>query len=162
MTVRSSFIPAVLAACALALGVAPTAAARGEGTERAVVRELNDVRAAQGLARLDAHRGLARAADAHTADMLRADFFAHESSDGTPFHRRVRRYHGARTVAENLAALTPRGGLAAEVVRMWMDSPPHRAIVLTRGLVKVGIGARTGDLQGSRSVVVTADFASRR
>ena len=162
MIARRPLIPAVLSACALLLGLAPVASARAESAERAVVRELNEARAAQGLVRLDAHRALARAADAHTADMLRADFFAHESSNGTPFHRRVRRYHGARTVGENIAALSPRAGVAAEVVRMWMNSPPHRAIIHERGLVKVGIGMRTGEHQGSRSVVVTADFASRR
>ena len=163
MTVRRSIIPVVLAACLFGPGLAPaTAGARGEAIERAVVRELNQARAGQGLPRLNAHPRLARAADRHSADMLRADFFAHESSNGTPFERRVRRYHGARTVGENLAALSPRGGVAAEVVRMWMASAGHRAIILERGFAKVGIGARTGELQGSRSVVVTADFASRR
>ena len=45
---------------------------------------------------------------------------------------------------------------------MWMNSPGHRAILLSSSFRRVGIGKRTGDLGGDRACVVTADFGSRK
>jgi len=156
LTIAVALVPA------LALPPAAVAAAGLSGSERALIRKLNDVRAAHGLASLRPSRALGRAADRHSRDMLRGDFFDHSSSDGTPFDRRVRRYANARRVGETLAALGRRRGGATTVVRMWMESPPHRAIVLSSGFRRVGIARRWGTLGGSKQAVVTADFASRR
>jgi uncharacterized protein YkwD len=147
-----------------ALTAAPAASAGPglDGFERALIAKLNDARAQNGLAPLRAHRGLSRAADTHSGDMLRADFFDHPSSDGTPFDRRVRRFADVDLVGETLASLGKRHGGAATVVQMWLDSPPHRAIVLRGDFRRIGVARRWGTLGGSRSAVVTADFASRR
>ena len=111
-----------------------------------MIAGINDARAQQGLAPVRAHRGLNRAADVHTRDMLRADFFDHPSSDGTPFERRVRRYADANMVGETLAALRQRHGGAGTVVQMWLNSPPHRAIVLEPGFRRIGVSRRWGTL----------------
>jgi uncharacterized protein YkwD len=147
---------------ALAAQAAAAAGPGLNGTERAVIRELNDVRAQHGLPHLQPSRALGRAADQHSRDMLRSDFFDHASSDGTSFDRRVRRHADARRVGETIAALSRRHGGAGEVVRMWMESPPHRAILLSRGFRRIGIARRWGSLGTSQMAVVTADFASRR
>ncbi len=147
---------------ALALPPAAGAGPGLSGSELELVHRLNGVRADHGLAPLRPSRALGRAADRHSADMLRRDFFDHHSSDGTPFDRRVRRYANARRVGETLAALGQRRGGAATVVHMWMNSPPHRAIVLGSGFRRIGIARRWGNLGGSQQAVVTADFASRR
>jgi uncharacterized protein YkwD len=154
-------LAAVLAA-ALTAAPAALASPRLDGFERALIAKVNDARAQNGLAPLRAHRGLSRAADTHTGDMLRADFFDHPSSDGTPFDRRVRRFADAGMVGETLASLRRRHGGAATVVQMWLDSPTHRAIVLRGDFRRIGVGRRWGTLGGSRSAVVTADFASPR
>jgi uncharacterized protein YkwD len=146
----------------LALPAGALAGPALSGTERAVIRELNDVRAQHGLPHLHASRALGRAADQHSRDMLRSDFFDHSSSDGTTFDRRVRRHADARRVGETIAAISRRRGGAGKVVRMWMNSPPHRAIVLSGGFRRIGIARRWGSLGGSKLAVVTADFASRR
>ena len=153
---------ALAAVLAAALPAAATAGPAMNGTEREVIRKLNDVRARHGLPRLYASRALGRAADRHSRDMLRRDFFDHHSSDGTPFDRRVRRHANARRIGETLAAISRRHGGAGKVVRMWMQSPPHRAIVLSSGFRRVGIARRWGTLGASKLAVVTADFASRR
>ena len=132
------------------------------GTERAVISHVNAIRSDHGLAPVRAASSLNRAADAHSADMLRNDFFAHESSDGTSFDARIRRYDRAGTLGENIAALSDAANRAATVVRMWMESPGHRAIILTARFRRVGVAARTGQLGGDRMTVVTADFAGRR
>ena len=139
-----------------------TAALRLSGSERELIRLVNEERAQYGLGRLRASGGLRRAADRHSRDMLRRDFFGHNSSDGTPFQSRVRRYASGRQFGETLAFLGQRRGGEATIVRMWMASPPHRAIVLGSGFRRIGIARRWGSMGGSNQAVVTADFASRR
>jgi uncharacterized protein YkwD len=134
--------------------------ARLDVTERAIVRAVNRQRASNGLAGLRASGGLARAADYHSWEMLDADYFAHESRDGGSFDRRVRRFADQRRVGETLAWASSCG--ARRVVRMWMDSPGHRAILLSGSFRRIGVGKRTGRLGAASGCVVTADFGSRR
>jgi uncharacterized protein YkwD len=140
-----------------------TAKPRLDGRERAIVRAINRQRSKHGLSNLKPSRRLARAADFHSWEMLDADYFAHESRDGGSFAERVRRYADHRAIGETLAMLGGCGPKAARrVVRMWMNSPGHRAILLSSSFKKVGLGRRTGDLGGSRACLVTADFGSRK
>jgi uncharacterized protein YkwD len=136
---------------------APAAHASGPGLdrgERAVVRVINHVRHRHGLARLHAGRRLARAADSHSRNMLARDFFAHGA-----FGQRVRRFVPYHRLGENLA-MTSRCNPRL-VVRLWMHSPPHRGVLLSRSYRRVGIGRRTGRLGSRRACMWTADFASR-
>jgi uncharacterized protein YkwD len=162
---RSSSVYAVLAVLAAGLAAAPARAddsARLSRAERALIRHINDARADHGVRRVRVSGALSRAADSHSRDMLRHDFFDHTSSDGTPFDRRIRCYIDARVVGENLAAIGRRRGAAGTIVRMWMSSPGHRAVLLSSDYRRIGIARRWGKLGGSRAAVVTADFASRR
>lgn len=127
-----------------------------------MIRLINHVRAQHHLGPLRPCPHLARAADRHSHDMLRHDFFAHPSSDGTPFDRRVRSYARARSVGEDLAMASASTGVARTVVRMWMHSPPHRSVILSSSFGRIGIGQLAGQLGSRRTTVVTADFASRR
>jgi len=145
----------------LALPPIASAATRLDAFERAVIREVNDARAQNGLGALKANRQLSRAADVHTTDMIRSDFFDHTSSDGTPFDSRVRRYARVGLVGETLAAVPGQAGAAGRVVQMWLESAPHRAIVLHGGFKKIGIGKRIGSIGANRNAVVTADFGGR-
>ena len=96
--------------------------------------------------------------------MLDANYFAHTSRDGGPFDERVRRYVNKNALGETLAMLGGGcgRGSARRVVRMWMDSPPHRAILLSGNYRRVGIGKRVGSLGSSKACMVTADFSSRK
>jgi uncharacterized protein YkwD len=144
-----------LLVCVLAAPAAHAAGSRVDRGERAVVRAINAARANYGLARLSSHRRLARVADVHTRNMLAGDFFAHGA-----FSQRVRRYVRFRSIGETLA-MSSRCS-ARHFVRMWLNSPGHRAILLSGAYRRVGIGRRTGSLGGRRACLVTADFASRR
>jgi uncharacterized protein YkwD len=70
------------------------------------------------------------------------------------FSQRLRHYVHFRTVGENIAWLGRCD--AAQVVQMWLNSPAHRQIMLSRGFRRVGVGRRST----SSVCVVTADFAS--
>lgn len=161
-------IPIAVLAAAGALWAPGVPAAEAAGTrldraEQAVVRAINHARSAHGLAPLRADWRLQRAADAHCRDMLRADFFAHSSSDGTPMTARVSRYRPSRRLGETLAVVQgSRRRAARRVVSSWMASPGHRAAILSDGFRRVGVARRRGRLGSRRAAVYTADFASRR
>jgi uncharacterized protein YkwD len=159
---RGRGLVAVLAISML-LATVPAARAAGPRVDRgeaAIVRALNRVRARYQLPRLRLDARLGRAADLHTHQMLSGDYFAHGA-----FASRVHRFVRSRAVAETLAYL-PRNRCrhrrVRRVVGMWMNSAPHRAIVLTGDYRRVGVGRRRGMLRSAPSCVVTADFASAR
>jgi uncharacterized protein YkwD len=159
------FCGAVICCCVVLAwqpGDAQAKTAALDGTERKVVRLVNRIRARHGLKRLRTSATLARAANDHTVDILRTDTLSHASSDGTPMATRVRRYTGADWVGENVAAVWGKGGTASKVVRMWMTSPGHRAVLLAPAGRRIGVGRAKGTMAGARRAVFTADFASSR
>ena len=125
-------------------------------SEADLLAAINTVRAAHGLRPLLADAALGRAARAHSLDELRRGYFDHG-----PWAARVLGV-GARGpyLGENLA--WGRGAVAspASVVRMWLQSPEHRANLLHPRFTRVGIAMPHGSFQGFGSVsMITADFS---
>jgi uncharacterized protein YkwD len=154
--------------CAIAaLFASPAVAAAGPARldrgEKAMIRGINHQRAHYGLSPVRASRALSHAADYHSREMLAGNYFAHTSRNGGPFDARIRRYAHPQALGETLAMLGGGcgRGSARRVVRMWMNSPPHRAILLSGAYRRVGLAKRTGSLGSTHACVVTADFASR-
>lgn len=88
--------------------------------------------------------------------MLRTGDFTHGD-----WYRRLRR-HGVRgrTVGETIAWGVGTDGTADAIVRMWLESPPHRATLLRRSFRYVGVGVASGLFGGfSGARIATADFA---
>jgi uncharacterized protein YkwD len=141
---------AVLLICCLSVPSRASAASRHDATEASIIRALNSARASYGLPRLRSTRALARAADAHSRTMRRTNTIGHGD-----FSRRIRRYVRSRKVGENLAWMS--GCRASSIVHMWLNSAPHRKIMLSRSFKRIGVGR-----SGSRKCFVTADFASAR
>ena len=122
-----------------------------------VVDRTNAERARHGLRTLAVDQRLAAAAQAHSADMVRRAFFAHESPDGRQvWDRAVAAGYAYRKVAENIAAGQR---TAEEVVRGWMGSPGHRANILDGDLTQIGVGRADG---GSYGVYWTQVFGTPR
>ena len=145
---------------------------RRAALEADVARELNRVRAYRGLKPLRTSPSLRTAARVHTRSMLDAGFFGHESPDGTSFSDRIRRYYSSRgwqtwSVGETLVATEgERSTSAAAVVSAWLDSPPHRQIILSPSFREIGVGAfhataAPGAFGDTEAVAVTADFGLR-
>jgi uncharacterized protein YkwD len=138
--------------------------------ESSVVSRMNVLRRAQGLRPLRLNRRLRAAAVFHSKDMGRRGYFEHDSLVGTPFWRRIERFYPSRgfrswTVGENLLWGSDTYD-ATFAVREWMNSPPHRKNILSRGWREVGIGAvffgrAPGEYAGRPVTIVTADFGSR-
>jgi uncharacterized protein YkwD len=124
--------------------------------EQSFLAAVNAARASYGLAPLQLDATLQRAARAHSADMLRHDFFAHGAFGGRMLAFHVR----GPFEGENLAWGTGRYGRPGMVVRAWLASPEHRANLLRPGYARIGLGVERGSFLGARgATVVTADFA---
>jgi uncharacterized protein YkwD len=126
------------------------AASAPEPDVRAAVRCLvNAVRADHGLPRLRPSAELNRAADAHSADMVARHYFEHRSPEGASVADRARQagYLGrARDweLGEDIGWGTGSMSTPAAIVQAWMNSPPHRRIILDRGFRDVGVGVAPG------------------
>jgi uncharacterized protein YkwD len=110
---------------------------------------LNAERAARQLAPLRSNQLLARAAAAHSRDMVVRAYFSHTSLSGADFVERIRRTGYTRaarswTVGENLAWGTGTRAMPREIVQSWMESPGHRANILNRTFREVGLGVTLG------------------
>ena len=137
--------------------LAPAAhAATLSQSERSLLGAVNDVRAAHNLRPLQVDQKLLATARGYSATMIQQDVFTHGA-----FSERLAG-SGARGPAfgENLAWGTGRLAGARNIVRLWMESPGHRANLLRPGWTRVGIGARVGNFLGyPGATVITADFA---
>jgi uncharacterized protein YkwD len=139
----------------------PVAHAAGAGRlDRAIVRQINVARARHGRAPVVLTARLRRLARHHTLDMLRHDSFSHDG-DGTTFARRIRARVRYLKVGENLA-LTARRTSPRLIVRAWLRSPEHRAVLLDPAYRRVGVAGAQGRMGAGGAFVVTADFATWR
>jgi uncharacterized protein YkwD len=153
----------LLSVPATAALAAPASAASASRIERKIVKLVNRERAQAGLPPVRLNRHLVAAARFHSAEMLRYDYFDHGSvHPARAWDARVRSYLQRRVVGETLAWGGGTYATAAMTVRMWMASPPHRAIILDGRFRLVGIGRKIGSYAGSSGAMVTADFASSR
>jgi uncharacterized protein YkwD len=159
---------ALAAAAALLAGpaAAPSAAATRPSymspMEWSVLRNVNWVRRHFGLRQLRPDAGLTAAARNHTQDMAQHFYYAHDSLNGAAWWARIRHYVHAKEVAETLNYIVGPRSRRQEpktIVRSWMASPPHRAILLARGLRRIGI-ARQSKRRPGRPAFYTADYAS--
>ena len=148
--------------CALPAAPAEAGSAKQDRVERAVVKQINAIRAQHGLRKLRRHRGLARAADTKAQEIARTQVLSHSSPDGTRMEQRVRRYVRAKQVGETLGYVPVRSRQADQIVRSWMASPGHRAALLSPAFRRVGVGRRKGRLGASRIAVIALDLASSR
>lgn len=138
--------------------------------ERSIVVEINALRTSRGLPRLAVSRSLALAARSHSRDMALAGYFSHTSLNGRAFDTRIRHFYGSsgyRTwrAGENLLWASPEVD-ADRALQMWIDSPAHRRILLTRDYREVGLSAvhivtGRGSYAGMEVTIVTADFGAR-
>lgn len=134
-------------ACASS-GLSPSAA--NLGRVRSVILCLhNNERKARGLRPLRINARLNRAALGHSRAMVARKFFAHDAPGGGNVVTRARRAgyiprSGRWTVGENLAFGSGPLGAPGKIMEAWMNSPGHRANVLTRSFKEVGIGVVLG------------------
>ena len=136
---------------------------------RALLCLLNQTRRAHGLKPLRANPRLLKAAERHSRSMVDRRYFSHVEPGGLDSLDRVRRtgyLSGARSYAcgENLGwGDGPTSG-PRSMMRLWMNSAPHRANILTRRFREVGLGGVPGTPVGARAGggTYTTVFGARR
>jgi uncharacterized protein YkwD len=132
----------------------------------AVRCEINAIRVANGLRPVGPTKALTVAAKRHSQDMVRRHYFAHVSPSGQTVTTRVKRtgyLHGARAhkLGENIAWGSGSAASPAAIVQAWMNSPPHRAIILTPDFRDAGVGIARGAPQGGDGATYTLDVGRR-
>jgi uncharacterized protein YkwD len=160
---RAALIALLLTGCLLAVPVGTSArsgAAFRGATERVVLKLLNQIRRDHHLPQFRYSVALRSAAREHSADMLAHHYFEHDSPSET-FDHRIRRHLDSSLVGENIAWGTGRYATPEGLVKLWMNSPEHRHIILMRSLHRIGLGVAIGTFEGSPdAAMATADFAA--
>ncbi len=121
---------------------------------RATFCLLNAERRKKGLPALKQQRRLARASIAHSKDMVRRQYFAHESPSGRKVVDRLRAVGyiprtRSWTIGENLAWGSGALARPEAIVAAWIASPPHRENLLSPRYSSVGMGVVLGTPAGS-------------
>lgn len=115
--------------------------------EQQLQRDVNEFRASEHLVKLERRADLDAVARAHSEDMVKRSFFAHENPDGVLWHHRIDRagISGYTLAGENIAQTNQPDPNQAVFVG-WQNSPDHRANLLARPFNATGIGiARAPD-----------------
>jgi uncharacterized protein YkwD len=129
---------------------------------------INQARSQHALGALRLRGLLERAATAHSRDMVRRDFFSHDSPSGTTPQQRIDRtgyLTGARSWAVGETIAWGTGGYAtpSSIVRGWLNSPGHRAILLDGRYRDLGVGIAIGAPSGGGGgATFTGDFGMRK
>lgn len=148
-----------------------------DAMEPRLVERINDLRASHGLRRLRVAGDLSRAAAKHANSLGSMGYFKHElytpsrKTTWTPFGTWIRWYwpgpgYSSWAAGENLAWGAPDLS-ARQAAARWMDSPPHRANILTASWRRIGVAAvHVSDPHGyfgswSDVTIVVAEFGRR-
>jgi uncharacterized protein YkwD len=137
-----------LLACLL---VAP-AGASAASPEMAMLQKVNAFRKSHGVPAVHFSRSLAGSAGAYSRYMMRHGYFGHAS-----------RIHASRRFRSLGEIIEIQRGLSAGVdtaFRAWVNSPPHRSVMLMSQFKLAGAGFVSGMFQGHRDTIWTMHFGS--
>ena len=126
------------------------ATAAPEPNMRSALRCLVNVeRARHGLPMLHSSQELNIAADGHGADMVARRYFAHVSPEGASVADRARAagYLGGSNdwaLGEDIGWGTGSESTPESIFQAFMNSPPHRRVILDRDFREIGVGVAAG------------------
>jgi uncharacterized protein YkwD len=110
-----------------------------ESEELAFLGLINDYRRANGLSTLKLSRTLGAAAEHHSQDMARNNYFSHTLANGQSWSSNITShgYTVSSTMGENIAA---GNRTASGTFTQWKNSAPHNANMLSAKFKAIGIG----------------------
>jgi len=146
-------LPVALLTGLLILALLPAAQAAANA-QRDAIDQLNQIRAAHGLKALRPSRSLHRSSTRYAEHMVDTDYFGHASriAVSSAFGR-------AGETLELHSGWQPEPGLA---ISGWMNSPPHRAVLLSSQFRWVGMGIARGRNSNGAYTVWVAHVGARR
>jgi uncharacterized protein YkwD len=143
-----------LSAYALPAALRPATAAAASPTtaEKRIIAAINRVRANRDLAKVRYKSSLLSAARAHARELADRELLSHTSECGWTVGQRVRHFGYTTTdctywtVGEDLARAKAgtSAATARALVRLWMSSSAHRAVLLGAKMRDIGVGIRIG------------------
>lgn len=137
--------------CSLSLAAPALASTALNSYEKQVLALVNKQRAKHNLAKLWVNTKLVNAARAHSVEMADKKYFSHSSSNGETWSARIIRHGYTKTscsywkAGENIYYGSGLYSSPSVVVKAWMASKPHRAVILTKIFRNIGIGAAKTD-----------------
>jgi uncharacterized protein YkwD len=110
-----------------------------DAEERAFLDLINDYRRSQGAGALTLNDTLGAAADYHSRDMGKKDYFKHTLKNGDSAEQNIRRfgYTSYVAVGENIAAGFE---TANDAMKAWKSSPEHDRNMRSDRYTEIGIG----------------------
>jgi uncharacterized protein YkwD len=105
--------------------------------ESQALAAINQQRRAQGCASLEVNASLHQAARVHNEDMARNGIFSHTGSNGSSFAQRAR--DAGYTFTPTGETIAAGYSSAGAVVKGWMDSAPHREILMNCANQHIGL-----------------------
>jgi uncharacterized protein YkwD len=161
--VRQRFLRLSVSVIAVAGGAAIfPSVAPADAVSNAVAARVNALRSSHGLPTLAVDGRLNRAARSQSAAMMSRNQLAHgPTGSGRTRLTRLCTRMKARTVGETIGWIRYRSpqAQAEGIVRWWMNSPPHRAALMSGTFHRIGVGRRTGRSAGHKVVWFTADLS---
>ncbi len=142
---------ALLALLASLLVVPGTASA--SSPQQLMLEKVNAYRASHGVPKVRASRSLTHSAASYSRHMMRSGYFGHAS-----------RIHASRRYRTLGEIIEIHRGLRARVstaFRSWVNSPPHRSVMLMRQFKFAGAGFASGRFHGRRDTIWTMHFGRR-
>ncbi len=125
-----------------------------EKAESEMLALVNEDRKANGLWELTYRAELVPVARAHARDMWERDYFGHVSPEGKDVGDRLEEANIFYFIAGENLALAPTTPIAH---RGLMNSPGHRANILSRDFKRMGIGVVDNDVYGKMYVQIFTD-----
>jgi uncharacterized protein YkwD len=140
---------AALLLCMLATALAlPAGASANKSID--MLNGVNWVRGQYGLAPVHYSRTLAHSAHGYSRKLMRSGYFGHDSR----IHA-SRRFRTLGEILEYRRGVHPR---VRATLRDWMNSPPHRAVILNGTFRYAGAGFTRGRFHGRRSTIWAMHF----
>jgi len=145
---RLLLLLALVGALAITAMPTPANAAKSRRGDR-MMDSINWVRAQHGLRPLARSRRLVRSSRARSELMIRANFFAH------PTYLRVPTFDRVGEVLELHGGRRPR---TSRTLRLWGNSPGHRAVILSTRYRWMGAARAVGRYRGARATIWVVRF----
>jgi uncharacterized protein YkwD len=145
-----SLLTGLLIVAATVLPAAPAAAS----AQQDAIAQLNQIRHASGLGQLRRSGSLNRSATRYAKHMIAADYFGHAS--------RIAASSAFDRVGETLELHSGWKPDASQTIDEWMNSPSHRAVLLSGSYRYVGMGVARGRIGSQLVTVWVAHVGARR
>jgi uncharacterized protein YkwD len=144
-------IPAAALLATFALALIPASAPASPRTS--MLSQINAVRASMGIHPLRLSSALNGSSSRYAHRLMSRDYFGHAS--------RIQASGRFRMLGEILEMHRGTRPQVGATLRAWLNSPPHRRVLLDRRFYWVGLGRAAGSFHGRRTTIWVGHFGHK-